>query len=59
MIDWLTSTLIATSALMALVLIIRNPVRRMFGAGVAYALWLLPAVRAILPTFTETVQREV
>ena len=59
MIDWLTSTLIATSGLMALVLVIRNPVRRRFGAGVAYALWLLPAARAILPTFTETVERQV
>ena len=59
MIDWLTSTLIATSALMALVLLIRNPVRRMFGAGVAYALWLLPAARAVLPSFTETVERQV
>ena len=58
MIDWLTGTLIATSALMALVLIIRNPVRRLFGAGVAYALWLLPAARAVLPTFTETVERQ-
>ena len=57
MIDWLTSTLIATSALMALVLLVRNPVRRLFGAGVAYALWLLPAARAVLPSFTETVER--
>ena len=59
MIDWLTSTLIATTALMALVLLVRNPVRRMFGAGVAYALWLLPAARAVLPSFTETVERQV
>jgi bla regulator protein BlaR1 len=57
MIAWLTGTFVATSALMALVLIIRNPVRRRFGAGVAYALWLLPAARAVLPSFTETVER--
>ena len=56
MIDWLTATVIATSALMALVLVIRNPIRRMFGAGVAYALWLLPAARSVLPTFTQTVE---
>ena len=37
MIDWLTDTLIATSALMALVLVIREPVRRRFGA-----MWPMP-----------------
>lgn len=57
MIAWLTDTLIATSILMALVMIVREPVRRMFGAGVAYALWLLPAARLIMPTLTTTVER--
>ncbi len=57
MIDWLVGTLIATSALMALVLAIREPVRRQFGPTVAYALWLLPAARMILPSFTRTVER--
>ncbi len=59
MIAWLLGTLVATTALMALVLLIRDPVRRLFGAGVAYALWLLPAARTVLPTFTETVERAV
>ena len=57
--DWLISTLVATSALMALVLIVRQPVRRLFGPSVAYALWLLPAARAVLPSFTQTVERIV
>src|SRR5215213_1451622 len=56
---WLLDTLIATSALMLAVLALREPVRRAFGASVAYALWLLPAARSILPTFTQTVERTV
>lgn len=59
MIAWLTNTLIATSILMAVVMILREPVRRLFGAGVAYALWLLPAARLIMPTLTTTVERAV
>ena len=59
MIEWLTGTFVATSLLMALVLVLREPVRRLFGPGVAYALWLLPAARAVLPSFTETVERVV
>lgn len=59
MIAWLTGTLIATSILMALVLAVREPVRRLFGAGVAYALWLLPAARLMMPTLTTTVERTV
>ena len=42
-------TLIATAMLMALVMALREPVRRLFGAQVAYALWLLPALRMVLP----------
>ena len=59
MIAWLTNTLIATSILMAVVMIAREPVRRLFGAGVAYALWLLPAARLVMPTLTTTVERAV
>ena len=57
MIAWLTDTLIATSLLMALVLVMREPVRRLFGAGIGYALWLLPAARLVMPTLTTTVER--
>ena len=38
-------------------LLIREPVRRHFGARVAYALWLIPAARLLMPTITETIER--
>ena len=57
MIDWLIGTLVATSGLVVLVLLIREPVRRHFGARVAYGLWLIPAARLLMPTLTETVER--
>lgn len=57
MTDWLVDTLIATSLLMALVLIIREPVRRQFGPAVAYGLWLIPALRIAVPPITWTVER--
>lgn len=57
MTGWLVGTLIATSALMALVLAVREAVRRRFGPAVVYALWLLPAARMVLPSFTRTVER--
>ena len=59
MIDWLLGTLIATTALTALVLLIREPVRKHFGARVAYSLWLIPAARLLMPTITQTVERTV
>jgi bla regulator protein BlaR1 len=49
MIAWLIETLVATTALMLLVLALRGPVRHLFGSHAAYALWLLPALRMILP----------
>jgi beta-lactamase regulating signal transducer with metallopeptidase domain len=59
MIDWLTDTLLATSLLMALVLLVREPVRRQFGPAAAYGLWLVPALRLVMPPLTETVERIV
>lgn len=56
---WALDTLVATSALMLLVLALREPVRRQFGATAAYALWLLPAARMIMPPITQTVERIV
>ena len=47
--SWLLETLFAVSLLMLLVLLVRDPVARLFGAPWAYALWLLPAVRLVLP----------
>ena len=59
MTDWLLGTLLATSGLIVLVLLIREPVRRHFGARVAYGLWLIPAARLLMPTITQTVERPV
>lgn len=49
MIGWLLDTLAWTAALIALVLVLRRPVARWFGPQAAYALWLLPMLRLILP----------
>lgn len=59
MTGWLADTLISTSVLMLLVLVVREPVRRMFGATAAYALWLLPAARMAMPPITRTIERIV
>lgn len=55
MTEWLSDTLLATSALLLLVLLIRAPVARHFGAGTAYFLWALPAARLFMPTLTQEV----
>jgi len=57
MIDWLADTLLATSLLMVLVLLVREPARRLFGPAVAYGLWLIPALRLPMPSLTWTVER--
>lgn len=49
MIGWAIEALIASTVLMLAVLALRGPVRRSFGAGVAYALWVLPVARLLLP----------
>ncbi|WEK47202.1 MAG: M56 family metallopeptidase [Candidatus Andeanibacterium colombiense] len=49
MIAWLTDTLIYTGALIALVLVLRRPVARHFGAQMCYALWALPLLRFAMP----------
>lgn len=46
---WLLENLVWTSAAMLLVLAIRRPVARAFGAGAAYALWLIPLCRLLAP----------
>lgn len=47
--SWFVEMILATALLMIIILIVRKPVARHFGPRVAYALWLLPAMRAILP----------
>ena len=51
--DWfLFDTLLWTGALIALVMMLRRPVARHFGAGAAYTLWFLPLARLFIPPFT-------
>ncbi|WP_242125896.1 M56 family metallopeptidase [Sphingobium sp. Sx8-8] len=52
---WIAETLIATTLLMALVMLLRRPVARWLGAGAAYALWLLPLARMVLPALPREV----
>ncbi|RYD50934.1 MAG: peptidase M56, partial [Sphingomonadales bacterium] len=49
MIGWAFETFVATTLLMLFVLAVRGPVRRAFGPNMAYALWLLPVARLLLP----------
>ncbi len=46
---WAVEAIIASALLMAVVLLLRIPVRRAFGPQVAYALWALPLLRLLLP----------
>ena len=48
-VGWLVEALVASTVLMLVVLLLRAPVRRAFGAQVGYALWLLPALRLVMP----------
>lgn len=48
--SWLAENLVWASATMLLVLLIRRPVALLLGAGPAYALWLLPAARLVMPS---------
>ena len=45
----LAVNLLGASLLVAIVLAIRTPVARTFGARAAYALWLAPALRLVMP----------
>ncbi len=49
MIGWAVEALAASAALMIVVLLIRQPIRRVFGPQIAYALWALPLLRLMLP----------
>ena len=49
MTGWLLETLFWTAILIGFVLCVRRPVARWFGPQIAYALWLIPALRLILP----------
>jgi bla regulator protein blaR1 len=47
---WLFDSLLVTTLLMVAVLLLRRPVAKTFGASVAYALWLIPAARLVMPS---------
>ncbi len=49
MIAWAFDAVIGMTLLMLLVLAVRRPVAHFFGATWAYALWLLPALRLVMP----------
>jgi beta-lactamase regulating signal transducer with metallopeptidase domain len=49
MTGWFFENLGWASAVLILVLIVRRPVAYWFGPGPAYALWLLPAARLLMP----------
>ncbi|WP_353204836.1 M56 family metallopeptidase [Sphingomonas sp.] len=49
MIGWGIEALVASTVLMIAVLLLRVPIRKAFGAQIAYALWLLPVLRLVLP----------
>ncbi len=49
MTGWLAGNMLWASVAMLLVLAVRRPVASLFGAGPAYALWLLPAGRLLMP----------
>ena len=51
---WLLQNMIAASLMMLVVLAIRTPVARAFGAVWAYALWSLPLARLVLPPLPES-----
>ncbi|MEA3011194.1 MAG: bla regulator protein blaR1 [Sphingomonadales bacterium] len=53
MIAWLIETSVAVTLLMVMVLLLRGPVARSFGAGWAYALWAVPALRLVLPPLAQ------
>lgn len=50
--DWVIGTGLAVSLLILLVLIVRRPFARIFGARAAYALWVLPFLRLVMPEIT-------
>ena len=49
---WAAEILGATSVLIALVLVLRGAVARQFRARAAYALWLAPLLRFVVPSMT-------
>lgn len=49
MINWLYTSTLDSSLLIGLVWLIRTPVRRWFGANIAYLLWAIPLLPVLMP----------
>lgn len=49
---WLFDSLLVTSLMLGIILVIRRPVAKTFGPGIAYLLWLLPALRLFVPSIS-------
>lgn len=49
----LATNLLASAVLVAVILLVRKPVARIFGARAAFALWLVPALRLVMPPLPE------
>lgn len=56
MIGWAIEALAASTLLMLVVLALRGAIARRFGPQTAYMLWLLPALRMILPRLPESAE---
>ncbi|WP_256926552.1 M56 family metallopeptidase [Sphingomonas sp. TZW2008] len=56
---WLVEAIAGSAVMIALVLLLRAPVRRAFGAPVAYALWALPLLRLLLPPLPQGLRAQV
>lgn len=56
MIGWAIEALAASTLLMLVVLALRGPVAARFGAQAAYLLWLLPALRMMLPRIPQAAE---
>jgi bla regulator protein blaR1 len=48
------AALLASAGLLLLILAVRGPARRLVGARLAYALWLLPVLRLLVPVLPDT-----
>ena len=55
MAELLMRMLVAVTLGLALILLLRRPARRVFGASAAFTLWLLPMVLALAPLLPEQV----
>ncbi|MEK9211935.1 M56 family metallopeptidase [Sphingomonas sp. 2378] len=55
---WMVEAMVASTILMALVLLARRHVREAFGPQIAYALWALPLLRLLLPRMPQQVSEQ-